>query len=170
MTAVRPETNVDTDGRRDFDFWFGHWQVRCRKLVDVADPECTDWVEFEAAVEAWPILGGLGNVDTFTVAALPPDGRPYQGFTLRLFDPATQLWQIWWASSRNPGVLDVPVQGRFVDGHGEFYCDDVLNGHAVRVRFEWTASQTAPRWQQSFSYDGGTDWRPNWTMDFTRCG
>ncbi len=171
MTAVRPRdgTDPDTDGRHDFDFFFGRWQVRNRKIVDVWDPDCTQWVEFDAVGEARPILGGLGNVDTLAVGAVP-GGDPFDGFTLRLFDPQTRLWRIWWASSRFPGVLDVPVTGRFADGLGLFYCDDVLNGHAVLVRYEWTASETAPRWQQSFSYDGGASWRLNWTMGFSPLG
>lgn len=172
MTVVRPEPGAveDADGRHDFDYFFGRWSVHNRKVADVLDPECTEWVEFDAACEAQPILGGLGNVDTISTDALPPTGTAFAGFTLRLFDPQTRLWRIWWASTRSPGVLDVPVEGRFSGEQGEFYCDDVLAGHPVRVRFEWTASRTAPRWQQWFSYDGGQTWRQNWVMDFTQSG
>ena len=44
----------------------------------------------------------------------------------------------------------------------------MLAGRPVKVRFEWLAEQPTPRWQQSFSYDGGTTWRLNWVMHFTR--
>jgi hypothetical protein len=44
----------------------------------------------------------------------------------------------------------------------------VLAGRPSKVRFEWLAEQAAPRWQQSFSYDGGATWRLNWVMRFTR--
>jgi hypothetical protein len=34
--------------RHDFDFIFGRWQVHNRRLADIANPDCTKWVEFEA--------------------------------------------------------------------------------------------------------------------------
>lgn len=100
------------DGRNQFDFIFGRWIVRNRKLVDVTDPECKDWVEFEGSSEAFPVLDGYGHVDRMYVTD-PPDGESFEGFTLRLFDPASRTWKIWWSSTRAPGVLDPPVEGRF---------------------------------------------------------
>ncbi len=159
------------DGRHDFDFLFGRRRIQNRKLVDTLDPESTEWVEFEAFGEAQPILGGLGNVDLFSVPALPPTGQPYEGFTLRLFDPETGLWRIWWASTRFPGELDNPVEGRFDGDLGEFLCDDVIAGRAVKVRYQWTVvSETTNRWEQSFSYDGGATWSSNWVSDATQIG
>ena len=49
-------------GARDFDFWFGRWKVRNRRLRErLAGSE--EWDEFEATSTAWPILDGLGNED-----------------------------------------------------------------------------------------------------------
>jgi hypothetical protein len=156
------------DGRHDFDFIFGRWHVRNRKLRDVADPACDEWVEFDASSEAYPILDGFGHVDRIYVSQ-PSDGNAFEGFTLRLFDPASGLWRIWWSSTRVPGVLDPPVVGGFENGHGIFECEDQIAGRSVVVRFEWLAADPEqPRWQQSFSYDGGDRWTLNWEMQFTR--
>ena len=156
------------DGRTDFDFIFGRWRVHNRKLVDVTDPACTEWVEFEATSQAEPILGGLGHIDRIWADG-PPGGAPFEGFTLRQFDPDAGRWRIWWASTRQPGHLDPPVEGAWVDGCGRFECDDVLAGRAVKVRFEWRHDDRATaRWEQAFSYDDGASWRTNWTMDLTR--
>ncbi|MBE1470652.1 hypothetical protein [Kibdelosporangium phytohabitans] len=155
-------STVPTDGRSDFDFIFGRWQVRNRKLVDVVDPACDEWIEFDSAAATEPILGGLGHVERIRADT-------FEGFTLRQFDPEAGIWRIWWASSARPGHLDPPMEGAFSDGRGRFLCDDVLGGHAVKVRFEWTTDTAdTARWEQAFSYDGGVTWRVNWTMDFTR--
>ena len=155
------------DHRHDFDFIFGTWYVHNRKLRDVADPDCRDWVEFDATSEAAPILEGLGHIDRMLVPA-PPDGDPFEGFTLRLFDPVAEVWQIWWSSTRAPGRLDVPVVGGFDDGLGTFQVHDTVGGHEVLVRFEWIADATSPRWRQSFSPDDGATWRDTWEMTLTR--
>jgi hypothetical protein len=157
-----------TASARDFDFIFGCWNVRNRKLVDVTDPACQEWVEFDAVSEATPILGGAGHVDRMFVEAPTDGGEAFEGFTLRLFDPLTATWRIWWSSTRAPGVLDTPVEGRFVGSHGVFGAADTIRGQQVLVRFEWLAAHPdEPRWQQSFSYDGGMAWILNWTMQLT---
>jgi hypothetical protein len=158
---------VDSDGRHDFDFVFGQWSVHNRKLLDPLDPACTEWLEFASVAAAEPILGGLGNTDHIWVdgtGSMPA----FEGFTLRLFDPRTRRWQIWWSSTRQPGVLDPPVVGSFAGGSGVFECDDLLGGRPARVRFSWTQHPSTPRWEQAFSFDAGKTWSHNWTMDFVR--
>lgn len=158
---------VSTSQSQAFEFIYGNWNVLNRKLRDVADPACEEWVQFDAASEVSPILQGIGHVDRMYVAR-PSDGEPFEGFTLRLYNPSTETWSIWWSSTRSPGHLDPPVVGQFVDGCGTFECDDVVGGHAVKVRFEWRADDVAPAWRQSFSYDGGASWKLNWEMTFSR--
>jgi hypothetical protein len=150
-----------------FEFIYGQWKVHNRKLRNVADPTCDEWVEFDASSEVFPVLEGIGHVDRMHVAH-PAEGDPFEGFTLRLFDPSTEMWSIWWSSTRAPGQLDPPVKGFFIDDHGTFECADVVGGHAVTVRFEWLADAFAPVWRQSFSYDAGKSWKLNWEMTFTR--
>ena len=158
------------DGHRQFDFIFGTWHIRNRKLVDVADPACDEWVEFDATSEAFPILDGYGHVDRMYVTS-PTDGDPFEGFTLRLYDPESGNWKIWWSSTRARGVLDPPVEGRFDDARGVFQCEDEIAGNAVLVRFEWLAEdRDSPEWRQSFSYDAGRTWKLNWVMELTRRG
>jgi hypothetical protein len=152
----------------DFDFLFGRWTVHHRKLADVQDPECTDWIEFDSDGEARPVLGGIGNVDT--VSATLPDGREFQGLTLRLYEPGADLWRIWWSSTGRPGKLDPPVEGRFRDGTGVFTGPDTIGGRPAVVRYLWSRiTPVSARWEQDFSFDGGTTWDPpNWIMTFER--
>ena len=50
--------------QHDFDFLFGRWQVKNRRLRERLAGS-TQWDEFDARVECRPVLGGLGNCETF---------------------------------------------------------------------------------------------------------
>jgi hypothetical protein len=153
-------------GARDFDFLLGSWRVRNRRRVGWLQGS-DRWTEFDATLEARPILDGLGNIDRF---AAQRDGRSFEGVTLRLFDPATGRWSLYWADSWIP-VLQPPVVGSFEAGRGEFYADDTFEGRPVRLRFVWSGiTPVSARWEQAFSADGGASWETNWTMEFTRVG
>jgi hypothetical protein len=161
-------SSPDDDGRHDFDFIHGSWAIQNRKLKDMTDPACTAWVEFATTSSAHPIFGGLSHLDRI-IAGPDAPGGPWEGLTLRQFDPTDKQWRIWWASSRNPGHLDPPLTGSFHDGIGTFYGDDVLAGTPIRIRFRWTTSSPdQAEWSQEFSYDEGRTWYQNWTMSFTR--
>lgn len=149
----------------DFDFQIGSWQVRHRRLKERL-AGCTEWEEFDRTSDMRPILGGNGNVeDNF----LNIFNGSYRAIALRSFDPAQGSWAIWWLDSRSPHSLDVPVIGRFEDGVGHFYADDMLGDQPIRLRFIWSRTDTAsPRWEQAMSDDGGESWEVNWTMDFLR--
>ncbi|PZS18334.1 MAG: hypothetical protein DLM57_06545 [Pseudonocardiales bacterium] len=167
MNTHPPDEN---DGRHDFDFIFGDWVIRNRKLHDVSDPDCTEWIAFDTTSHAEPILGGLANIERIVCGSHSPGGA-WEGFTLRQFDPGQRRWRIWWASTKNPGRLDPPLSGRFHDGIGEFTGADTLAGRPIKVRFHWTiAASGKPRWTQAFSYDDGRTWQANWSMDFSIAG
>lgn len=164
LNDVTPRT-ADDDGRADFDFLMGTWRITNRKLVDPLRPDSSEWTEFTTVAVARPLLGGLGNTDSYEGTG----DVPFDGFTVRLFDPASRTWRIWWASTRNPGHLDPPLEGRFVGGHGVFHGTDTVGGADVHVRFDWHVEQPdRPRWTQSFSRDGGDTWSANFTMEFER--
>ena len=103
-------------------------------------------------------------------SAAPPtwtrSKRPDQGFSglsIRLLDQATGDWSIYWVNSRD-GVLGLPpVTGRFENGVGLFYTDEVLEGRSIRTRFTWSdITPDSARWEQAFSPDGGATWEANW--------
>ncbi|WP_328475024.1 hypothetical protein OHA21_17085 [Actinoplanes sp. NBC_00393] len=148
----------------DFDFYVGTWDVANRRLTKrLAGSD--DWEEFPAVSVARSFFAGAGNFDEIT---FPTMG--FSGATVRLFDPATELWSLYWTSSVTPLALrDPPVVGRFVDGVGEFFADDTFDGVPITVRFRWSdISATTAHWEQAFSVDRGSTWETNWIMDSTR--
>ena len=156
---------MKSSSAEDFDFLFGHWHVRHLRLRErLAGND--EWQAFDGTCSAQSLLGGSANIDD-NVLHLP--GGDYRALTLRSFDATSQYWAIWWLDSRRPHQLDTPVVGGFADGVGSFFADDTLDGRPIRVRFEWTQTDSAsPRWEQAFSSDAGATWELNWTMTFTR--
>ncbi len=158
MDATTPR-----DGRHDFDFLHGRWQVQNERLGQRLAGSA-EWAVFMAEDECRPLLDGLANLEEFHAAW---DGG-FEGLALRLYDVAAGEWRIHWSSNRT-GVLDPPVSGRFADGVGTFFGEDVHEGRPVRVRFVWTQdSAHAAHWEQAFSADGGASWETNWRMWFRR--
>jgi hypothetical protein len=145
---------------RDFDFYQGRWTIVNRKLKSRLTG-CTDWEEFAATGEMQLILNGMGNTDTFKTTI---SGEPFEGMTLRLFNPATRLWSIYWADSRVV-ALDLPVVGSFDNNTGTFYTHDTFNGIPIIMKFVWDKTDPDhPVWSQAFSADNGQSWEWNWYM------
>lgn len=150
----------------DFDFLVGSWSVHNRCLRRRGSGE-GEWHEFPGLMRAWSHLNGTLSVDEI---AFPTLG--YSGATVRTLERASQLWSIYWISSRE-GRLLPPVTGGWAgegdDARGEFRGEDTDNGRPVLVHFDWQRrGRDGAHWAQSFSYDDGERWELNWTMEMTR--
>lgn len=161
---------MTSDGSRDFDFLFGAWAVRHRRLVKRLAGS-SDWAEFAGESTTRPTLGGSGNIEDNLIHL--PEGA-YRAVALRSYDAASGKWAIWWLDGRAPHQLDVPVVGGFKGGVGTFLADDMFEGRPIKVRFLWRHGNGGEgdanycRWEQAFSADDGKSWETNWIMDFRR--
>ncbi|WP_157476345.1 hypothetical protein [Lysobacter sp. Root690] len=152
-----------SDGRHDFDFYFGRWKVHNRRLAKRLAGS-NDWIEFDATDECRPVLGGLGSVDRY----LTDWNGGIEGFALRLYQPRTRQWQVYWASDRD-GVLEAPLTGGFRDGVGVFEGLEAHDGAMLPSRATWSRIQAdSVHWEQALSPDGGRSWETNWVMQMTR--
>ena len=151
---------VANDGRHDFDFLIGAWEISNRSLAAGS----SEWQEFPAVTVDRSFLGGLGNMDEMTLQ------KGGEGISIRFFDPVKKEWSIYWASTNTRGLISPPVIGHFEGGRGRFYSDDVdADNKPIRVRYTWEGiSATGAHWDQAFSYDGGKTWKVNWNMEFHR--
>jgi hypothetical protein len=122
------------------------------------------WVEFDGTFVARKVWDGRANVEEVELNS--PTG-PIEGLTLRLYNPQSRQWSIYWANSKNGAMGTSPQIGQFKNGRGEFYGTDTLNGKLIYVRFVWTNTNT-PHFEQSYSDDGGKTWEVNWMTEQTR--
>lgn len=158
------KTNSDSDGQHDFDPLLGSWKFRLKRRLNPLTGSTT-WVDLSGTGVCYKLWNGRAQLDTVEL-----DGSTghIEGLTLRLFNPQTHQWRLYWANSKD-GVVVVPQIGQFKNGHGEFYAQDDLDRKIIFVRFDWTKLGTSsPHFEQSFSNDGGKTWEVNWITDQTR--
>jgi hypothetical protein len=155
------------DGSHDFDFIHGAWKATLKRLEKPLTGS-TKWVEFEGRSVDRPLWGGQANIDEFTVDS-PQAGTKILGLTLRLYNPQTRQWSLYWSNAK-AGVMAMPATvGHFEDGIGRFYDEEDFNGKPIVVRYEWSKiTANTAHFEQAFSADGGKSWEVNWTSDITR--
>ena len=157
-------TASPTSSKHDFDFYEGKWKLHNRKLKTRLN-NCTEWTEFESTQEMYRVLNGIGNIDNYLATF---DGVPFEGMSVRLFNPKTKLWSIYWADSIE-GKLDPPVVGSFENNVAHFFTKSILKDKKIVVVFRWDVrDKEKPIWSQAFSADDGKTWEWNWYMYFTR--
>ena len=163
--TVQP-TPAARDGQHDFAPLIGTWKYHLKRRLRPLTGS-TDWVELDGTGVCYKIWDGRAELDTIEVDG--PTGH-IEGLTLRLYNPQSQQWRLYWANSKN-GIMDPPQIGEFKNGRGEFFAQDTINGKSILIRFVWTNMTTnLPHFEQSFSDDGGKTWEVNWITDQTRVG
>jgi hypothetical protein len=162
-TSSGAGTVGEQPGQRDFEPLLGRssFHLKVRKPLSGS----TEWVDYTGLGDCTPLWHGRAQLDTIN---LEGPAKHIEGLTVRLFNPKTHEWRLYWANSRD-GLVVVPQIGQFKAGHGEFYAQDVLDDKSVLVKFDWSALMSkSPHFEQSFSNDGGKTWEVNWISDQTR--
>jgi hypothetical protein len=154
-----------TSSQHDFDFLPGKWKVHNRKLKERLN-NCDEWIEFSSELHMRKALTGLGNIENYYASL---NGKAFEGMAVRLFNPGTRLWTIYWIDSNGPIMDEHPVTGSFENSVGKFYARDVFNGKDILMVYQWDATNPKhPIWSQAFSEDDGKTWEWNWEMKLTR--
>src|SRR5262245_50684317 len=104
----KEKITMERDPQKDFDFLIGKWKVHNRRLKERLKGSDI-WFEFDGTVVARHIWGGRANTDEYEADS--PIGH-IQGMTLRLYDPKSQQWSLYWANSAT-GILEKPMIGEF---------------------------------------------------------
>jgi hypothetical protein len=135
-TTATQETEAQRDGQHDFDFEIGTWEIHLSRLQDRLAGSKT-WVKFDGTSVTRKVWDGRGNFEEFETDS--PTGH-IEGLTLRVYNPQTHQWSIYWANSKDPalGQAIQPMVGEFKNGVGEFYDQELWKGRSVYVRFIWS--------------------------------
>ncbi len=149
----------------DFDFLVGDWRITNERLTARLKGS-TDWEIFAATSTVEKVMRAPDGIFGGNLEQMFVPEKGFTGMTLRLYDPTTELWSIYWSDTISHRLSPLTI-GRFEGGRGVFFGGDVEGGMAVKVRFYWTAG-VKPLWEQAMSADGGETWEKNWVMRFER--
>ena len=167
MKTVAQQIGTQGDGQHDFDVEIGTWKIHLLRLQDRLAGSKT-WVKFDGTSVTQKVWGGPANLEEFETDS---STGHIEGLTLRLYNPQTHQWRIYWANSQDPdlGLPIQPMVGEFKNGHDEFYDQELWKGRTVYVRFLWSEIMpNSAHFEQSYSDDGGKTWEVNWITDQTR--
>ena len=163
--AKNQEASAQRDGQHDFDPLIGSWKYHLKRRLNPLTGSNT-WVELEGTGVCVKVWDGRAQLDQLEVDG--PMGH-IEGLTLRLYNPQSHQWRLYWANSKDGNMDDHPQVGEFKDGRGEFFAQVKRNGRAILVRYDWSGmTTTSPHFEQAFSDDGGKTWEVNWITDQTR--
>lgn len=151
--------------KTDFDFFIGNWQVLNKRLKERFTGS-NEWIEFPARIEgSRKLLNGLALTEQMITEF---DGEYFEGVSMRVFNPATEQWTIYWMDTSHPEMTE-QVVGVFKDGKGEFYGEELFKGKTVKLRFIWSEiTARSARWEQAYFDETQGAWETNWIMEFTR--
>jgi hypothetical protein len=134
----------------------GVWDVTNRYLVE--DPPGSGTGEWRTGTVVWSfgwILAGNGVQDVMWFASDDPQPRRATGSTVRLYDPAAQVWHVVWFS---PAGTTTALTGR--PGPDGGIVQDGVDGDGRPIRWTFTdLTDSAFRWWGEVSDDGGATWR-----------
>jgi len=162
--SIDKHTRVARDGQHDFDFEMGTWKTHLSRLLHPLT-DSTTWVDYEGTSTVRKIWNGRANLVELEVDG--PAGH-IEALSLRLYNRDSHQWSLNFASSSG-ATLSPPTIGEFINGRGEFYDQEKLNGRSILVRFVIAdISAHSCRFEQAFSQDGGKSWQLNWIATDTR--
>jgi hypothetical protein len=157
------QTSAERDGPHDFDFELGSWKIHLKRRLHPLTGS-TQWVEFDGTSVTRKVWKGRAELEQFETNGA---SGHIEGLTLRLYDPESHQWRLYWANSKD-GTIGQPMVGEFRNGRGEFYDQESFNGKVIFVRYIWSEiTPNSAHFEQSFSDDGGKTWEANWITDQT---
>jgi hypothetical protein len=162
-TPLVPPTT--RDGSNDFNFLIGKWHAHTRILKKLF-VHSHDWEDCMGTENVQAFSNGGGDFDVGPITC----GKTILiGMTVRLYDPSTHQWSLYWATATR-GLSGPPQVGHFYsNGVGIFDTYYSYRGIPTIARYRWRLlSGNHPYFQQLYSNDNGKTWELNWTTVYTK--
>ena len=152
-----------SDHQHDFDFEIGSWKTHLKRLQHPLSGS-DSWVDYDGTSVVSKLWNGRANLGELS---LDGPGGHIEGISLRLYNPQSHQWRLYWANNKT-AVLQLPTVGQFDNAHGEFFDQEDFNDRSIFVRFVFgDVTSNSFRTEQAFSTDGGKTWESNWIGTFT---
>lgn len=152
------------DGAHDFDPLIGAWREHTKIRQHPLTGSDT-WIAFDGIDVYRSIWAGRAVIGEYEGDSAT---RHSEGLMLYTYGPQTHQWSVYFAGSGD-GKVGLPNVGEFENGRGEFYVQDTLNGKLCFNRYVWSKLNTnSPRFEESWSGDGGKTWEVDNVTDLTR--
>src|SRR5262249_14991513 len=103
-SPTKPAAAEKHDGQRDFDFELGSWKIHLKRLVHPLSGSNT-WVEFDGTTVTRKLWDGRAEIEEFEVDS---STSHIEGMTLRLYNPQTHQWSLYWANSKDGSMGGPP--------------------------------------------------------------
>jgi hypothetical protein len=145
-TTVHAQQTISDkgDGQHDFDYAVGTWKFHLKRLKKRLVGS-TEWVELDGTTDCRKIMDGRGEVEEMNVESADKSLH-IQGLAVRLYNPQSHQWSIYWANAGDGVMEQNPMVGQFTNGRGEFYNQQIFEGRSgLRpLHLDWRHNQHAP--------------------------
>ncbi len=168
QSASAPASVSDKrDGQHDFDFLVGTWKFHLKRLKK-RFAGSTEWLDLDGTTVCRKILDGRAEVEDMNVESADKQMH-IQGLAMRLYNPESHQWSIYWVNGAD-GILEQnPMVGQFTNGRGEFYNQQIFEAEpsmpdtSGQAHNRYTALRAGIfyRWRENMGNQ--LDHRPNQT-------
>lgn len=93
-TTAAQQTATERDGQHDFDFELGNWKIHLKQLLHPLTGSTT-WVDSDGTSVTRKVWDGRAELEEFETDS--PAAGHIEGLTLRLYNPQTRQWSLYWA-------------------------------------------------------------------------
>jgi hypothetical protein len=153
---------------QDLSWFIGDWDVHSHMLLDA---ETDEWIDEDLKTQHTYEMGGNLIFEHF---GGPLGGTPFEGWSLRKFNPTTGNWEQRWADVAPGGFANWmgrwDAETKTFTGYAQRFIDNEFNltgDTGAREIFD-NITEDGFDWRYEQTSDGGKTWTVSWTLMYRR--